>query len=148
MGAVLGVFILLVRRHVPESPRWLFIHGRDDEANRVVEGIEREVREETGEDLEDVSETITIRQRSVIPFREIAKVAFTRYPKRAVLCLALFVGQAFLYNGFTFNLGTLMSTYFGVPSGTAPCSSSSTESATSSGRCCSAGCSTPSAASR
>jgi MFS family permease len=120
MGAVLGLVILLVRRHVPESPRWLFIHGREDEANRTVERIEREVREEMGEELEEVSETLRIRQRHVIPFREIAKVAFTRYPTRAVLGLALFVGQAFLYNGFTFNLGTLMSTYFGVASGTVP----------------------------
>ncbi len=120
MGAVLGLLILVVRRHVPESPRWLFIHGRDEEADRSVEGIEREVREETGEDLEPVDETLEIRQRDVIPFREIAKVAFSRYPKRAVLGLALFVGQAFLYNGFTFNLGTLMSTYFGVASSFVP----------------------------
>ena len=28
LGVVLGLVILLVRRHVPESPRWLFIHGR------------------------------------------------------------------------------------------------------------------------
>ncbi|RBY78649.1 MFS transporter [Blastococcus sp. TF02-09] len=120
MGAVLGLVILVVRRHVPESPRWLFIHGQEDEANRTVEAIEREVREETGEDLEEPHDTLKIRQRHVIPFREIAKVAFTRYPKRAVLGLALFVGQAFLYNGFTFNLGTLMSTYFGVASGFVP----------------------------
>ncbi len=120
MGAALGLLILVVRRHVPESPRWLFIHGRDDEANETVEGIEREVEDETGEELEGVEDTLEIRQRDVIPFREIAKVAFTRYPKRAVLGLALFVGQAFLYNGFTFNLGTLMSTYFGVASSFVP----------------------------
>ncbi len=63
---------------------------------------------------------LTIRQRKTIPFREIAKVAFTRYPKRAVLGLALFIGQAFLYNGVTFNLGTLLSGFYDVASGTVP----------------------------
>src|SRR4029078_7512754 len=30
IGAVLGIGILIVRSHVPESPRWLFIHGHED----------------------------------------------------------------------------------------------------------------------
>ncbi|HET6509989.1 MAG TPA: MFS transporter [Baekduia sp.] len=120
VGAVLGLGILLVRRTVPESPRWLFIHGRDQEAERIVDAIEREVREETHGDLAEPGPAITVRQRATIPFREIAKVAVRYYPKRATLGLALFVGQAFLYNAVTFNLGTLLSTFFGVSSGAVP----------------------------
>ena len=120
IGATFGLVVLLVRRNVPESPRWLFIHGREEEAERIVDEIERDVVEHTGADLDEPDRELTIHQRHTIGFREIAHVAFTRYPKRAVLGLALFVGQAFLYNAVTFNLGTLLNSFYGVSSGIVP----------------------------
>src|ERR1700761_7466100 len=62
LGFVLGLAILIVRRRVPESPRWLFIHGREDEAEEVTREIERQVMESTSADLEelDPNDTITI----------------------------------------------------------------------------------------
>ncbi len=114
LGAILAVGILIVRRNVPESPRWLFIHGREDEGERIVRDIEKTVVDESGSELESVSETITIRQRRAIGMVEIARTVFTLYPRRTVLCFSLFVGQAFLYNAFFFTYGDTLSTFFDV----------------------------------
>ena len=51
IGAVGGVLVLFVQRGLPESPRWLEVHGRYEEADRVVSMIEAGVRAELGREL-------------------------------------------------------------------------------------------------
>ncbi|HTZ24046.1 MAG TPA: MFS transporter, partial [Streptosporangiaceae bacterium] len=114
LGVVLGLVILLVRRNVPESPRWLFIHGRGEEAENLVDGIEQRVEAETGNGLPEPSRSITIRQRKTIGFVTIAKTMFARYPRRTILGFSLFIGQAFLYNAITFGYAQILTTFFGV----------------------------------
>ncbi|TMK27030.1 MAG: MFS transporter [Actinobacteria bacterium] len=120
LGALLGLGVLLVRRNVPESPRWLFIHGREDQAEQVVKGIEQEVRQQTGQELPEPKEKITVRQRRTIPLNLIVRSVVTLYPRRTLLGLALFVSQAFLYNAVLFSLGYMLKTFFGVASGDVP----------------------------
>jgi MFS family permease len=121
LGALIGLAVLLVRRNVPESPRWLFIHGREEEAEKIVDDIERQVEESTGEKLPPVpGRELTVRQRRAIPLRTIIRTVVSLYPRRTVLGLALFIGQAFIYNSVLFGFGALLGKYFGVASGDVP----------------------------
>jgi MFS family permease len=114
LGVILGLIILLVRRNVPESPRWLFIHGHARSAEDLVDGIEQRVREETGAGLPEPSRSITIRQRTTVGFVTIATTMFRRYPRRTILGFSLFIGQAFLYNAITFGYAQILLTFFGI----------------------------------
>ena len=121
LGAVIGLAVLLVRRNVPESPRWLFIHCREKEAEKITADIERQVSESTGEQLsEPEEEPLTVRQRRTIPLPLIIRSVVSLYPRRSILGLSLFIGQAFLYNSILFGFGNLLSLYFHTPSGNVP----------------------------
>jgi len=122
LGAVLGLTILLVRRNVPESPRWMFIHGHDEEAEKEVSEIEAEVAKDTGRSLSEVPEdtAIEIEQRRSTGFGEIVRVALSTYPKRFVLGLSLFIGQAFLYNAVFFTYALVLTKLLDVPDDIAP----------------------------
>ena len=117
LGVVLALAILLVRRNVPESPRWLFIHGREKQADEIVTDIEEQVRSSTGiGELEEPEVEITVRQRNAIGFITIARTLLGRYPRRSALSFSLFIGQAFLYNAIFFTYAIALTTFYHVAS--------------------------------
>jgi MFS family permease len=116
LAALMGFAILLVRRNVPESPRWLFLHGHEKEAERVTADIERQIVADTGQELMEPRRSIRVRQRGPMGIGEIASVVFKMYPKRTFVGLSLFTGQAFLYNAIFFTYALVLTEVYGVSS--------------------------------
>ncbi len=115
LGALLAFGIMLVRRYVPESPRWLMVHGRQEEAEKLVAEIEETVKEETGKrDLPEADMELEISPRESTGFIDIGRTLFKKYPRRFILGFALMGTQAFLYNAVLFNFSGLLTGFFGV----------------------------------
>jgi MFS family permease len=131
IGPVLGIILILIRKHIPESPRWMLTHGYGEQAEAIVAGIEKDVQE-SGHDLEPVGDdqAITLEPevrrrgyRSVSQWwaefkesgAELVEVFLYRYWKRTILGITLMVTQSFLYNAIFFTYEIVLSQFYSVP---------------------------------
>ena len=118
VGAVIGLVILYLRRFIPESPRWLFTHGRRDEAERIVREFEEELGA-AGKPLTDsgLGEPLKIIVRRRFGLKVILRPLVAEYRRRSILGLTLMAAQAFLYNAIFFTYALVLNRYYKVPAG-------------------------------
>jgi len=115
IGGMLGLIVLVIRRFLPESPRWLMTHGRADEAERVVAAIEASTAA-SGGIIAPVADAPVIRLRrgARTSWLEVARTLVVTYPRRTVVGLTLMASQAFCYNAIFFTYALILTRFYGV----------------------------------
>ncbi len=111
IGAVLGAGVILLRKMVPESPRWLVTHGHQQAAEAAMDEIEQR----TGGATRPAYKTLTLRPQTSFGLAPVFRLMLGRYRSRAVLVVSLMAAQAFLYNALFFTYALVLVKFYAVP---------------------------------
>lgn len=111
-GAVIGLVVFAMRWWIPESPRWLMIHGQPERAEAIVADIEQSARH--APDRPRVLPKIKLRMRTHTPLLEVARTLFGTYRQRSLVGLVLMTAQAFFYNAIFFTYALILTDFFGI----------------------------------
>jgi MFS family permease len=121
LGPVLGLVILVVRRHLPESPRWQVMHGREAEAEESISYMEEQVRK-SGRELPEPDErqALEIKPAERTGYLTLIRVLFSQYWPRSALGASLMISQSFLYNAIFFTYTLVLTKFYHVSASNAP----------------------------
>lgn len=111
VGAALGLVVFVMRLWIPESPRWLMVHGRPDEAHKIVASIEAATPHAP---VSDALPKIRLRMRDHTPLAEVARTLLHTYRRRTLVGLTLMSAQAFFYNAIFFTYALVLTDFFGI----------------------------------
>ena len=114
IGAALGLVIFVMRFWIPESPRWLMIHGQPTEAEAIIAKIDRDFRQRGYVFNNEKLPHIRLTARRFTPLGEVAKTLFMTYRQRTAVGLALMAAQAFFYNAIFFTYALVLTDFYAI----------------------------------
>jgi len=115
IGATLGLVVIFFRQWIPESPRWLMIHGRNAEAEQIVAEVERRITLHPKALRAHDAPPTRIHTRTHTPWREIWNAIVHEHRQRSLLGFVLMLTQAFFYNAIFFTYALVLMRFYGVP---------------------------------
>ena len=119
IGATLGLTVIFFRRWIPESPRWLMIHGRNPEAEKIIADVEQKIGVTKGSAVVDRRYSdlfpTRIHTRTHTRWHEIWDAIVHEHRRRSFLGFVLMLTQAFFYNAIFFTYALVLMRFYSVP---------------------------------